>query len=252
MFGLVTIFFGLVAIFGVSWKKATSMAGGAFTVGAIAIAAAISLPATAQAAPYGYYYYGSYGSYDYFNGYGHSRSRRSYRKRRARRASIRPGNIRPRNRFRKAAPRRSAYKPAKVVPFDKKYKKGTIVVDTSDRKLFYVLRNGSALRYTVAVGKPGMQWYGKTFVQLKRKNPGWTPTARMRREGAPAYVPPGPKNPLGVRAINLGWTEYRIHGTNSPNSIGRAASSGCIRMRNSDVKDLFDRVHIGAPVYVIR
>ncbi len=196
----------------------------------------------AQAAPYGFYS----GTYDYFGGYERPRNRswQRSRKRRARRARGRRTGA--------ASRRRSAYKPAKVVPFDKKYKKGTIVINTSRRELFYVLRPGEALRYTVAVGKPGMQWSGKTFVQLKRKNPGWTPTARMRREGAPAYVPPGPRNPLGVRAINLGWSEYRIHGTNAPNSIGRAVSSGCIRMRNSDVKDLFDRVHIGAPVYVIR
>jgi lipoprotein-anchoring transpeptidase ErfK/SrfK len=115
-----------------------------------------------------------------------------------------------------------------------------------------MLDDGKAIRYRVAVGKPKMQWFGKTFVTMKRKNPGWTPTARMRRLGAPRYVPPGPKNPLGVRAIYLGWSEYRIHGTISPNSIGRAASSGCIRMLNRDVVDLFKRVHIGAPVDVIR
>ena len=129
---------------------------------------------------------------------------------------------------------------------------GAIVIDTSERKLYYMMEDGKALRYRVAVGKPKMQWFGRTFVTLKRKNPGWTPTPRMRRMGYPAYVPPGPKNPLGVRAIYLGWSEYRIHGTTSPRSIGRAASSGCIRMLNKDVVDLFKRVHIGAPVDVIR
>lgn len=133
-----------------------------------------------------------------------------------------------------------------------KYPFGSIVVDTSERRLYYIMKNGKAIRYRVAVGKPKMQWFGSTFVTLKRKNPGWTPTARMRRQGAPRYVPPGPKNPLGVRAIYLGWSEYRIHGTISPRSIGRAASSGCIRMLNKDVIDLFERVHIGAPVHVIR
>ncbi len=133
-----------------------------------------------------------------------------------------------------------------------KYPFGSIVVDTSERRLYYMLKDGKAIRYRVAVGKPKMQWFGNTFVTLKRKNPGWTPTARMRRAGAPKYVPPGPKNPLGVRAIYLGWSEYRIHGTISPRSIGRAASSGCIRMLNRDVIDLFKRVHIGAPVHVIR
>jgi lipoprotein-anchoring transpeptidase ErfK/SrfK len=131
---------------------------------------------------------------------------------------------------------------------------GTIVVKTSERKLYYILGNGMALRYDVAVGKEGMQWSGDTFVQSKSRNPGWNPTPRMRREnpGLPEYVPPGPDNPLGERAIYLGWSEYRIHGTNAPHSIGRAASSGCIRMRNQDVKDLFERVHIGAPVQVIQ
>jgi lipoprotein-anchoring transpeptidase ErfK/SrfK len=131
---------------------------------------------------------------------------------------------------------------------------GTVVVMTSERKLYYILGQGMALRYDVAVGKEGMQWSGDTFVQSKRRNPGWNPTPRMRRENPrlPSYVPPGPQNPLGERAIYLGWSEYRIHGTNAPSSIGSAASSGCIRMRNQDVKDLFERVHIGAPVQVIR
>lgn len=132
------------------------------------------------------------------------------------------------------------------------YPQGAIVIDTSERRLYYMLEDGKALRYRVAVGKPHMQWFGRTFVTLKRKNPGWRPTPRMRRLGYPAYVPPGPKNPLGVRAIYLGWSEYRIHGTTSPRSIGRAASSGCIRMLNKDVVDLFKRVHIGAPVDVIK
>ena len=134
----------------------------------------------------------------------------------------------------------------------KKYPYGSIVVDTSERRLYYMLKDGRAIRYRVAVGKPKMQWFGNTFVTLKRKNPGWRPTPRMRKLGYPKYVPPGPRNPLGVRAIYLGWSEYRIHGTTSPRSIGRAASSGCIRMLNKDVIDLYKRVHIGAPVHVIR
>ncbi len=133
-----------------------------------------------------------------------------------------------------------------------KYPMGSIVIDTSERRLYYSLGNGQALKYKVAVGRPSYQWFGKTFVEKKKKDPAWYPTLRMRRAGAPRYVAPGPKNPLGVRAIYLGWSEYRIHGTNAPTSIGRAASSGCIRMLNKDVADLFERVHIGAPVYVIR
>lgn len=139
-----------------------------------------------------------------------------------------------------------------IVALDKKYAFGSIVVDTSERRLYYALGHGQAIRYRVAVGKPGFQWFGQTFVQRKRKNPDWMPTRRMRRLGYPRYVPAGPRNPLGVRAIYLGWSEYRIHGTNAPYSIGRAASSGCIRMLNKDVVDLFDRVHIGAPVYVVQ
>ncbi len=133
-----------------------------------------------------------------------------------------------------------------------KYPMGSIIVDTAERRLYYSLGNGQAIKYKVAVGKPRFQWFGKTFVEKKKKDPGWYPTLRMRRAGAPRYVPPGPRNPLGERAIYLGWSEYRIHGTNAPSSIGRAASSGCIRMLNRDVKDLYERVHIGAPVYVIR
>jgi len=141
-----------------------------------------------------------------------------------------------------------------LVPVEGEHAIGTIIINTSERRLYYVLGHGMALRYSVAVGKEGMQWSGETFVQSKRRNPGWTPTSRMRRENPylPAFVPLGPKNPLGVRAIYLGWSEYRIHGTNMPWSIGRAASSGCIRMLNTDVMDLFERVHIGAPVYVLR
>lgn len=133
-----------------------------------------------------------------------------------------------------------------------KYPMGSIVIDTSERRLYYSLGNGQAIKYKVAVGKPRFQWFGTTFVEKKKKDPGWYPTLRMRRAGAPRYVPPGPRNPLGIRAIYLGWSEYRIHGTNAPGSIGRAASSGCIRMLNKDVVDLFERVHIGAPVHVIR
>jgi lipoprotein-anchoring transpeptidase ErfK/SrfK len=139
-----------------------------------------------------------------------------------------------------------------IVAFESaKYPMGSIVIDTSQRRLYYSVGNGHAINYRVAVGKPRFQWFGETFVE-KKKDPGWYPTLRMRRAGAPRYVPPGPRNPLGVRAIYLGWSEYRIHGTNPPGSIGRAASSGCIRMLNKDVSDLFERVHIGAPVYVVR
>jgi len=129
---------------------------------------------------------------------------------------------------------------------------GTIVIKTSERRLYYSLGNGKAIRYSVAVGSPRNQWFGTTWVSEKKVNPGWTPTPSMRRRNPrlPRYVAPGPKNPLGIRALYLGWTAYRIHGTNAPGSIGHAVSNGCIRMLNEDVVDLFERVHIGAPVVV--
>lgn len=141
-----------------------------------------------------------------------------------------------------------------LVTMDDNYPMGAIVVSTSEKRLYYSLGHNLALRYRVAVGKPSAQWFGESFVQRKAKEPGWTPTANMRRKNPylPRHVRGGiPQNPLGARAIYLGWTEYRIHGTNAPGSIGSAASSGCFRMLNADVKDLYERVHIGAPVYVV-
>ena len=139
-----------------------------------------------------------------------------------------------------------------VVDFDGDLAMGTIVIRTGEKRLYYVLGDGQAVRYQVAVGQPRFQWAGELWVSSKQHNPIWRPTARMRREnpGLPQSVGPGPSNPLGPRAIYLGWGEYRIHGTNAPNTIGSAASSGCFRMHNADAIDLFDRVHIGAPVIV--
>jgi lipoprotein-anchoring transpeptidase ErfK/SrfK len=132
------------------------------------------------------------------------------------------------------------------------YPRGAIVINVTERRLYYSLGDGKALVYRVAVGKTGFGWTGQSWVSQKTKNPAWYPTARMQAEGAPSYVPPGPHNPLGVRALYLGWSEYRIHGTNAPHTIGSASSSGCFRMLNADVTDLFDRVAIGAPVYVVQ
>ena len=141
-----------------------------------------------------------------------------------------------------------------IVDFGGEYARGTIVVRTSEKRLYYVLGDGQALRYPVAVGEPKFQWSGELWVSSKQMNPTWRPTARMRREnpGLPLSMGPGPRNPLGPRALYLGWGEYRIHGTNAPHSIGSAASSGCFRMYNADAIDLFDRVHIGAPVIVVQ
>jgi lipoprotein-anchoring transpeptidase ErfK/SrfK len=129
---------------------------------------------------------------------------------------------------------------------------GTIVIRTAEKRLYYVLGDGLAVRYPIAVGEPRFQWTGELWVSSKQENPIWRPTARMRREnpGLPIAMGPGPRNPLGPRALYLGWGEYRIHGTNAPSSIGSAASSGCFRMHNADAIDLFDRVHLGAPVIV--
>ena len=131
---------------------------------------------------------------------------------------------------------------------------GTIIISNSEKRLLFVMENNRAMEYDIAVGRPEEQWIGTRIVTRKAKNPTWTPTPSMRKKNPrlPKSVGPGPKNPLGVRAIYLGWSAYRIHGTNSPNSIGRAASSGCFRMYNADVRDLYKRVHVGAPVVVVR
>ncbi|HMQ58956.1 MAG TPA: L,D-transpeptidase [Rhizobiaceae bacterium] len=136
------------------------------------------------------------------------------------------------------------------------YDVGTIVIDTSDRRLYHVTKPGRALAYGVGVGRDGFTWTGTNKISRKQEWPGWTPPARMRaREAAkgrilPEYMPGGPDNPLGARAMYLGSTLFRIHGTNQPWTIGQAMSSGCIRMANDDVKHLYDRVEIGTKVVV--
>ncbi|MFV0322692.1 MAG: L,D-transpeptidase [Alphaproteobacteria bacterium] len=139
-----------------------------------------------------------------------------------------------------------------IVRFPNYYGKNVIVIRTAERKLYYTLGHGKAIQYPIAVGRDGMQRYGTTRVSYKRVNPEWRPTPRMRREDPklPEVVPGGPGNPLGVRAMYLGWDLYRIHGTNNPSSIGKAASSGCYRMYNSDVVKLYDRVKSGTKVVV--
>ncbi|WP_152048018.1 L,D-transpeptidase [Aureimonas psammosilenae] len=141
---------------------------------------------------------------------------------------------------------------SKETTIDERFEPGTIVIRTSERRLYLVTGPATALRYDIAVGRPEEQWFGKSWVSKKRLDPIWIPTPDMRakKPELPQSVGPGPKNPLGVRAMNLGWGMYRIHGTNSPNSIGSAASAGCFRMRNADVLDLFERVNVGAQVVV--
>jgi lipoprotein-anchoring transpeptidase ErfK/SrfK len=144
--------------------------------------------------------------------------------------------------------------PRETVSFSGNYEPGTLVVSTSERRMYLVLENGKALRYGVGVGRPGFEWGGETRITMKREWPDWTPPAEMlkRRPDLPRYMKGGPDNPLGARAMYLGSSLYRIHGSNEPESIGQAVSSGCIRMVNDDVIDLYDRVKVGAAVIVIR
>ncbi|MBL8905284.1 MAG: L,D-transpeptidase [Rhizobiales bacterium] len=137
-----------------------------------------------------------------------------------------------------------------------KYAPGTIIVKTPERALYYVLPDGKALRYDVGVGKEGFQWSGNSKIVMKKEWPSWRPPQQMiEREAAKGHIIPefmegGPDNPLGARAMYIGGTLFRIHGTNNAASIGGAVSSGCIRMMNADVIDLYDRVKVGSRVYV--
>lgn len=140
-----------------------------------------------------------------------------------------------------------------VVSFTRKYSPGTIVVSFGDRRLYYVSKQGEAISYPIGVPTGDARWSGTSHVSMKRVNPGWTPTASMRRENPdlPPHVPGGhPRNPLGVRALYLGDTLYRIHGTDAPWTIGNEVSRGCIRLYNKDVIDLYKRARIGARVIV--
>src|SRR6202453_2774820 len=130
---------------------------------------------------------------------------------------------------------------------------GTVVVDTPDRFLFLVEPHGKALRYGIGVGRPGFEWSGVKRISRKSEWPDWTPPAQMllRRPDLPRHMAGGPGNPLGARALYLGSSLYRIHGTNEPSTIGHNVSSGCIRMMKEDVIDLYDRVPVGAKVIVL-
>lgn len=143
-----------------------------------------------------------------------------------------------------------------IVEYARKEVPGTILVDTDKRYLYYVLPDGKAIRYGVAVGEEALAWSGVATVGRKAEWPAWVPTAsEIERLGVPAYVGPGPQNPMGARALYLfdgnKDTLYRIHGTNQPEYIGQAISSGCIRMTNEDAIDLYNRVKIGTIVVVL-
>jgi lipoprotein-anchoring transpeptidase ErfK/SrfK len=129
---------------------------------------------------------------------------------------------------------------------------GSIFISTSERRLYLILGNGEALRYGIGVGRDGFRWTGTHHVSAKKEWPGWTPPAEMRRRrpDLPRYMAGGIENPLGARAMYLGSTLYRIHGSNEPETIGHAVSSGCFRMTNEDVTDLYSRVSVGALVVV--
>ncbi len=129
---------------------------------------------------------------------------------------------------------------------------GTIVVDTADRYLYLIQGNNRALRYGIGVGREGFQWQGLLRVSRKSEWPDWTPPPEMiqRQPYLPRFMAGGPGNPMGARALYLGATVYRIHGTNQPQTIGSAVSSGCFRLANNDVMDLYERVPVGTKVVV--
>jgi lipoprotein-anchoring transpeptidase ErfK/SrfK len=133
-----------------------------------------------------------------------------------------------------------------------RYAPGTIYISTSERRLYLILGNGEALRYGIGVGRDGFGWSGTHRITAKKEWPSWTPPAQMRarRPDLPPYLAGGIENPLGARAMYLGSTLYRIHGSNEPETIGQAVSSGCIRMTNEDVTDLYNRVSVGTVVIV--
>jgi lipoprotein-anchoring transpeptidase ErfK/SrfK len=139
-----------------------------------------------------------------------------------------------------------------LVSYPGNQKPGTIVISTAQRRLYLVLGNGQALSYAIGVGRDGSAWRGVTQISAKREWPDWTPPSQMlqRRPDLPRHMAGGTDNPLGARAMYLGSSLYRIHGSNEPDSIGQAASSGCIRLTNEDVIDLYSRVRIGTPVIV--
>ena len=143
--------------------------------------------------------------------------------------------------------------PRQVVAFKGGQKPGTVVVSTSKRRLYYVLGAGQAIEYGVGVGRQGFSWSGTKTVTMKKEWPDWRPPEQMlrRRPDLPRYMAGGQDNPLGARAMYLGSSLFRIHGSNEAETIGSAVSSGCIRMTNKDVADLYQRVRIGTKVVVL-
>ena len=139
-----------------------------------------------------------------------------------------------------------------TVSFPGDYKPGSIFINTAERRLYLMIGNGQAMRYGIGVGRDGFRWSGMHKITAKKEWPEWTPPSQMlaRRPDLPRHMKGGEDNPLGARAMYLGSTLYRIHGSNEPETIGQAVSSGCFRMTNADVVDLYDRVQVGATVIV--
>lgn len=170
---------------------------------------------------------------------------------------IRQASVRPTQKKKSVKPQIAPQFLPQVVAYNSSEKAGTIIIDTQSRFLYLVMSDGKARRYGVGVGKAGFEWTGSEKITQKKEWPSWRPPsemiAREKKKGRilPAFMEGGPQNPLGARALYLGSTLYRIHGTNQPWTIGQAVSSGCIRMRNQDVVDLYERARVGAKVRVI-
>lgn len=152
-----------------------------------------------------------------------------------------------------SAQKAPGFKRGKTIAFDTQASAGDIIINTKQNRLYFVLGSGKAVMYRIASAKKGFEWSGSHQVSAKAKWPSWSPPAemRVRHPELPAYMAGGPENPLGARAIYLGSSIYRIHGTNTPSSIGKAASSGCIRMLNEDVTELYAHVKIGTRITVL-
>ncbi len=142
--------------------------------------------------------------------------------------------------------------PRETISYSSNYAPGTVVISTSERRMYYIISNNEAVRYGVGVGRPGFEWSGQKIISAKKEWPEWTPPSQMlkRRPDLPRHMAGGIDNPLGARAMYLGSSLYRIHGSNEPDTIGQAVSSGCIRMTNEDVSDLYERVKVGTKVVV--
>lgn len=170
---------------------------------------------------------------------------------------IRQASVKPVQKKKAVKPQIAPQFLPQVVSYNSSEKAGTIIIDTQSRFLYLVLGDGKARRYGVGVGKAGFEWTGSEKITQKKEWPSWRPPAEMiareKKKGRhlPTFMEGGPQNPLGARALYLGSTLYRIHGTNQPWTIGQAVSSGCIRMRNQDVVDLYERARVGAKVRVI-